>query len=237
MTRRVPEEYVWGALLFDETWLDKHYTPQSSKNLKAIVVHHMAMRGAGNGKALDAVYRTWQTRPASAHYGVDGVYVRQYVRDKDRAWAVGSRSGNATTISIEHANSTVGPGWRVSDTTIDTGARLVAYLHKVYGLGRPVDRVTLKQHKDYIHTECPGPYLGGSAWAKYVTAAQTHYDNISDFRAVPKPSPVRHYTVRAGDTLIAIARKFGTTVARLARLNRISDPNKIRAGQDLRIDE
>ena len=41
--------------------------------------------------------------------------------------------------------------------------------------------------------------------------------------------------VRAGDTLWAIAREYGTTVEDIARENRIVDPNRIFAGERLRI--
>lgn len=41
--------------------------------------------------------------------------------------------------------------------------------------------------------------------------------------------------VRAGDTLWAIAREYGTTVKAIVRENRIADPNRIFAGERLRI--
>ena len=56
-----------------------------------------------------------------------------------------------------------------------------------------------------------------------------------------KRTPVRARTrtltveVRAGDTLWAIAREYGTTVEAIARENRIVDPNRIFAGERLRI--
>ena len=43
------------------------------------------------------------------------------------------------------------------------------------------------------------------------------------------------YTVKAGDTLATIARRFNTTVANLVALNNIANPNVIRVGQVLRI--
>lgn len=43
------------------------------------------------------------------------------------------------------------------------------------------------------------------------------------------------YTVRAGDTLGAIAGRFGTSTDALARLNHIANPNLIRVGQVLSI--
>lgn len=43
------------------------------------------------------------------------------------------------------------------------------------------------------------------------------------------------YAVRRGDTLSDIARRHGTSVAALARMNRLSDPNLIVAGRSLRV--
>jgi LysM repeat protein len=43
------------------------------------------------------------------------------------------------------------------------------------------------------------------------------------------------YVIRAGDTLSALARRFGTTVAVLARYNGLTDPNRLRVGQMLHI--
>ena len=45
----------------------------------------------------------------------------------------------------------------------------------------------------------------------------------------------QYYTIQPGDTLSGIAVKFGTTVSALARLNGISDPDKIYAGNRIRI--
>lgn len=43
------------------------------------------------------------------------------------------------------------------------------------------------------------------------------------------------HTVAPGETLFSIARRYGTTVEALVRLNGLSDPNRIRAGQILRV--
>lgn len=49
-----------------------------------------------------------------------------------------------------------------------------------------------------------------------------------------KPA-TRSYTVRAGDTLNAIARRFGVSAASIAAANGLSNPNRIRIGMVLRI--
>lgn len=43
------------------------------------------------------------------------------------------------------------------------------------------------------------------------------------------------HAVAAGDTLSAIARRNGTTVQELARINAIKDPSRLRVGQNLRL--
>ena len=50
-----------------------------------------------------------------------------------------------------------------------------------------------------------------------------------------KPTATRTYRVKSGDTLSGIARRFGTTVAVLKKLNGISDASRLRPGQVLRI--
>lgn len=58
----------------------------------------------------------------------------------------------------------------------------------------------------------------------------------------PKPAPVHHvapapqtYKIQWGDTLSGIAAKHHTTVAHLASINHISNPNLIYAGHTLRL--
>src|SRR5699024_2161619 len=51
----------------------------------------------------------------------------------------------------------------------------------------------------------------------------------------PKPANTSTYKVKSGDTLSGIAQKFGTTAKNLQNLNGISNPNKIYAGQTLKV--
>ena len=57
-------------------------------------------------------------------------------------------------------------------------------------------------------------------------------------KQVPKPATkptAQTYVVQKGDTLTEIAKKFGTTVQALQKLNGIKDVNTIKVGQKLRV--
>ena len=43
------------------------------------------------------------------------------------------------------------------------------------------------------------------------------------------------YTIQAGDTLSAVAKKFNVTVDQLARWNDIKNPNIITVGQQIKV--
>lgn len=77
-------------------------------------------------------------------------------------------------------------------------------------------------------------YMAKTAWAKYaakngkVTTSTKPTPTVSESNTVT-------YTVREGDTLSTIAAKYGTTYQKIATDNGISNPNKIYAGQVLKI--
>lgn len=53
--------------------------------------------------------------------------------------------------------------------------------------------------------------------------------------ALPGTAAAGSYTVRWGDTLSAIASRFGTTVRALAQANGLADPNRVLAGRSLSV--
>jgi murein DD-endopeptidase MepM/ murein hydrolase activator NlpD len=48
-------------------------------------------------------------------------------------------------------------------------------------------------------------------------------------------NPVRHHRIRSGDTLGAIARRYGTTVNKLCRLNNMKVTSTLRIGRSIRV--
>lgn len=103
-------------------------------------------------------------------------------------------------------------------------------------------------HHHYRHTVLPGETLGEIArrYAVPITALQRwndlpgHFLREGQVLHVYTPHPVRsrreltHRVVR-GETLGKIARRYEVDPAELARLNRITDPHRLREGQLLRV--
>lgn len=69
-------------------------------------------------------------------------------------------------------------------------------------------------------------------------AGLNHLSGTAPVPSVPSPAPQYiTYVIQPGDTLSRIAQKYGTTVDALAKLNGISDPDKIYAGRTIRVPE
>lgn len=64
----------------------------------------------------------------------------------------------------------------------------------------------------------------------YITKKETY----SHRKELTQLSAARYHTVRNGDTLSGIARRYGTTVSNICKLNKISTRSVIRPGQKIR---
>jgi membrane-bound lytic murein transglycosylase MltF len=69
---------------------------------------------------------------------------------------------------------------------------------------------------------------------KKKTIKKTKTNRSSEIKKSAKPTP-RYHTVRSGETLYGISRKYGLTVKELTRLNRISTSTIIKPGDKLKI--
>lgn len=100
-----------------------------------------------------------------------------------------------------------------------------------------------------FHTVRPGETLSGIARRYGVSVSSLKRDNgirrpealqagkrlrIAAARA---PASVAFHVIRSGQTLETIARQYGTSVREIAQVNGLSDVNRVRAGQRLRLPE
>lgn len=140
-----------------------NYTQGREGNkIQGIVVHHAASTSL---ESIGAAFAR-AGRNGSAHYGVGGNQVHQYVDEANTTWHCSNWWGNVRTVGIETTNSTGAPNWEIAPDTFETLVKLVADIAKRNNLGRlwinpKADMPTLSGHKDWYgaSTVCPGPSL------------------------------------------------------------------------------
>lgn len=126
---------------------DSNYSDgRQGNSIDAIVVHWIV----GTLESADATFQDGR-RNASAHYGVGGEEIHQYVKDEDTAWHCGDWLWNLKTIGIEHEG---GPDLPISDATYETSAKLIKELCTKYNI--PLDKDHILPHNHFVPTQCPG---------------------------------------------------------------------------------
>lgn len=199
-------------------------------------------------------------REASCNYGIgyDG-RVCLIVDEKDRSRCSSSGSNDHRAITIECASDKTHP-YAMNDAVYEKLIKLCADIckrngrNKVLWLGSKEktlayqpksNEMVLTAHRWFANKSCPGDWL----YSRYGELADRinallGSSNVSTPATTPKPTPSAPtqssssetvYTVKRGDTLSGIAKKYGTTYQKLAAYNGISNPNIIRVGQKIKI--
>jgi len=120
----------------------------------SVTFHHN-----GGRLSLQGILDVWKTRPASAHFQSDASgRVGQYVDVNEYAWATGNTYGNCYSISIEMADLTLAPEWKVAEVTWRSAARLAGWLFAKVIKAAPT-RSNVFVHHHWKSTDCAGPYI------------------------------------------------------------------------------
>lgn len=147
-----------NSSLVTYTKLSPHYDSREGTPITDITIHHMA----GNLTVYECG-EVFQTREASANYGIDGEgRVGLYVDEKNASWANANAASNRRSITIELANDQIGGDWHVSDTAIEKCIELVTDIcrrNNIKLVYTGDTSGTLTRHNMFYATACPGPYL------------------------------------------------------------------------------
>ena len=119
----------------------------------------------------------------------------------------------------------------------DRKQRLTAAGYNYDAVQNAVNAKLAKKSNDEIAQEViAGKWGNGEDRKNRLTQAGYDYNSIQNIvNQKLGASQAVYYTVRSGDTLSGIASKYGTTYQKLAQMNGISNPNKIYAGQRIRV--
>lgn len=131
----------------------KHVTHTAYRKT-SVTFHHNGGRLSHEG-----CLEVWKTRPASAHFDVDGIGdLAQYVRVNEYAWAAGNTQGNKESVHIEMANATLDPDYVIADATWKSAARLGGWIFARV-IGEAPTRETVHVHHDWKSTLCAGRFI------------------------------------------------------------------------------
>lgn len=109
-----------------------------------------------------------------------------------------------------------------------------AYVGKSTGTAKP--KPTRKTNDQIAREVIAGKWGNGDDRKKRLTDAGYNYTVVQAIvNKLMGANKAVYYTVRSGDTLSGIASKYGTTYQHLAQINGIANPNKIYAGQKIRV--
>ncbi|RRN59837.1 LysM peptidoglycan-binding domain-containing protein [Bacillus subtilis subsp. subtilis] len=200
-------------------------------NAEYITIHNTANDASA---ANEISYMIGNTSSTSFHFAVDDKEVIQGLPLNRNAWHTGdgtNGTGNRKSIGVEICYSKSGGAkyYAAEKLTI----KFVAQLLKERGWG--IDRV--RKHQDWNGKYCPHRILSEGRWDEVKAAIEKELKALggkTTSTSAPKASGGT-YTVKKGDTLSAIAKEHGVSVATLQSLNGIKNPNLIKVGQVLKL--
>ncbi|MCL2215374.1 MAG: LysM peptidoglycan-binding domain-containing protein, partial [Defluviitaleaceae bacterium] len=209
----------------------------------AFIIAGASFEGRGGVPAYEDgdIFQMVDIENTAWHAGISAA-VRNDARFRSNAHpTVQSRSHNPNqyTIGIGFGDMNLN-GWRLTERQIASYIWLANHLRaerqRIYGFTMPFDRDHIIGHNQVNpvnRPNCPGNIQWGIIMDGLANAQSVSPGTLATPPAVATaPSSV---TVRSGDTLGRIAQQHGTTVAELARINNIPNPNLIRAGQVIQL--
>ena len=130
------------------TWRGSPNFDKNRKTIDRIVIHWF---GVGTLESAHARFQT--VGNSSAHYGISGSRIWQWVKEEHVAYHAGNYAMNQRSIGIEH-DAGIDPKHDLSEESYRTSAELIAYLSKKYNI--PLDRNHIIGHNEVKATQCPG---------------------------------------------------------------------------------
>ena len=161
------------------------WSSRMGESVTQVIPHHWAGTAGGieilternNSSSVNYIILSRETRLPDGTVLPDGAIIGS-VPEEARPWTT-SGIWDRHSITIEIQNSTLGPEWKISDKARASLVALTADIatrHKLKALKRGS---TLRGHREFANTSCPGPYV----WAQLPSVA-------AEAQALRTPRPV-----------------------------------------------
>lgn len=128
------------------------YSSRGGTKVSRVIVHHWAGTAGGVERLV------YSADKASANYIIlsDGTIIGS-VPEEFRAWTSSSAAADRPSITVEVQNAET-KNYTITDAAENALIRLIADVATRHGFV-PKAGTTLKGHRDFAATSCPGPYL------------------------------------------------------------------------------
>ena len=169
------------------------------------------------------------TRYLTGRYATDTAYYAKLNRIIEQYGLTKYDNGTATAIAagIEERTSSVGGQY-----TVQAGDTLYGISRKA---GVSVDQLLTVNGLSTSSVIRPGQSLSLGTPAKQTNSTVATTVSTKSVSNTAKATANGYYTVKAGDTLYGISRKFGMSLSQLVSANGISTSSVIQPGQTLRV--
>lgn len=222
----------WAGVYANLNWYNNCLNKDTIKSKYTTWIAHYT---SGDNK-YEGEYDIWQNSSSGKINGISGNVDTNYMY-RDLMSEIGNTKQTETKSIDQLAQEVIDNQWGVGE---DRKNRLTQAGYDYNAVQAKVNEllgVTSKKSNEEIAQEViNGKWGVGDARKQALANAGYDYNTIQDL--VNKKmgvSTTKTYTVKSGDTLSAIAAKYGTTYQELAAKNGIADPNKIYPGQVLKI--
>lgn len=181
-------------------------------------------------------YAIWQYSSTGSVNGISG-NVDMNIQYKE----VGGKTGSTSNSSSKKSNETIA-NEVIQGKWGNGNARKTALTNAGYDydavqaiVNQKLDASTSKKSNEEIANEViAGKWGNGNDRKTKLTNAGYNYEEIQKLvNQKLGANKTVTYTVKSGDTLSAIAKKYGTTYQKIAKDNNIANPDKIYVGQKL----
>ena len=215
------------------------------KKTTKLAVHYVA--NPGSSAIANRNYFQNTSVDVSSNYivGLEGEIIC-CIPHGEIAWCTNKANDYSVSIETCHPKS----DGKFGDQTYESLVKLCSYILDMYKLTSE----DLIRHFDVTGKVCPKCFVakskGGTddenltAWKKFKNDVKKEMEK-SDEKLTDAPSTSEtpaetatsgtYYTVKKGDALSIIAKKFKTTVENLVKLNDIKNPDLIYSGQKLKV--
>lgn len=236
----------------DEPYEDLEKSAQDANTYDYVLEKDGYVSGGTAKKDFDAIIAAFKDR-----YGMDLSHMRmkwskhpRYVNGK-RSYdfaddeTIGSHAGDSTIYinpNLRAVMDRLNIGGKVRDLRRWAIAHELAHeLQAAYSnayspefVKKMVSEAKANKFRNGYTDSVPKDKFDKELFAEYMAKLLTAQDSPGAEKSaqVARPSS---YTVVGGDALSAIAKRYGTTVAELVRVNKLKDANKIFVGQKLRL--